>query len=259
MQYESEYGKQLFECKESLGQTLGKRLRFILPSLVFIGAGILAMLNPDFAGSEEDLKMLLPLFFGAGALFALLGLFFVKPLEAAIYESGFVNTRGSKVIELDFSSIKGISDSTTVIKIYGIIPATKTRVLTLTKKDGNRIELTKTFVPDFNQFIDAFSTAFTKHLLKDVETAGIDKANISFGDSLELTGGQMVYDEKKKGKTAIPLSRIHSIESDGEGYWLALKGANQEELANVRIDKALNIEALYRIVDMAQKARKETI
>ena len=251
--------KQVFECRTSHGQLLKKRLMYLFPAVVFIATGIAMLLLPEMLeGEEELLPMMLLLFFGVGAMFILLSILRVKPSSAVIYEDCLVHACGSKAMNLAFDNVKGISDETTVFLLWHIIPVGKTREITLVRKDGEKKSLTKNLVPSFNQFADALGAALATFLLKDLTKETIGSANISFGNALELSDGKFIYDGgRKKGKVSIPVDAVRSIEvHDEEGYWLTLRGrpnnedGKAEELAMIRKDKALNIEALYRIVAM---------
>lgn len=257
MNSEARFGKQLLQGTASSGETIKKRLLFIIPAVIFIIAGIFAMRNPDFIGIEEsEMAMVLALFFGAGALFLAMAILFVKPAKAILYEDGYVLSRGSKVTEVSFSDVKGISDSTTAFLAYGIVPIVKTRYVVVIKNDGSRSGLVKAFVPDFNRFTDELGAAITAYLLRGVTKETIGKANITFGDKLELTGGRLVYDAGgKKGKIDIPLDSVRNVHIVLEGYWLYIEGDPDEkgkpaELAAVRADRAWNLDALYRILEM---------
>ena len=261
MDNETRLGRQILCYTATWGQTLKKRLLYLIPALIFITAGIFALFNPELL-TDDDSSMVLLLFFGAGALFALMGILFVKPAKAVLYDGGFALTRGSKVTETDFSDVKGILDSTTVTKYLGVVTLSKTRVVTIVKKNGEKFGVVKAFIPNFNQFADELGTALSKYMLRGVTIGNLDQVNISFGDALELTGGQFTCDAgRKKGRISIPVDAVHSAEYNGnEGYWLALKGqydenGKAEDLASIRADKALNLETLYRIIDMVAQNR----
>ena len=254
MNYETKYGKQLLNCATTTGQILMKKLLYLIPALVFAVIGIIVLKNPDLLGSDDSITTVLALFFGAGALFILLALFFVKKSTAVLYEGGVVLTRGAKITEFDFASLKGIIDSTTIVKAYGAIPFSKTRVVTLVAQNGTKIGLVKALTPNFEQFADELGTTIVKRLLKGVTRENLNQLDISFGDSLELSRGQFIHDGKK-GKVSIPLGNVCGFELQNEGYWLHLKGTcdtngKSEILASIRADKALNLESLHRIIDM---------
>jgi len=210
--------------------------------------------------------MALPLFFGVGAVAILLAIVLVKRSEAVIYENGFVFTRGSKVTELNFDNVKGISDWTTSIKFYGVISVGSVREVKIVKQDGEKIALTDATgfnlqnysLPNFDQLADELGAVITKRLLKDVAKEKIGYVNISFGDQLEFTGGQFVYNEDKgRNKIYIPLSKVIGAEIPEDSYWLFLLGprgqdGKAERLASIRADKALNLGALYRIIEMSK-------
>ena len=262
MSHEVGFGSQILQCVASPGQMVKKRLLYIIPALIFIAAGIVSLGNPDYLGMEEgEMTAVLVLFFGAGLLFLLMGILFVKPSKAVLYDGGFVLTRGSKVTEVDFHDLKGISDTTTGYSFYGIIPIKNTRNVTVLKHDGTRIGLVKAFVPDFARFADELGAACTNFLLKDVTKATIGQAKISFGDKLELAGGQLVYEAgEKKGRVFIPLDTVRNVRITEEGFWLYLDGEPDEkgearELAAIRADRAWNLVALYRILEMYIRQR----
>jgi len=256
MDQKTAFGKQIMTFTATTGQTLKKRLLFLLPALVFVAAGVFALVSPELL-EDSDASMVLLLFFGAGALFLLMGILFVKPSKAVLYEGGFVLTRGTKVTETGFSDLKGIIDSTTVTKLYGAIPLSQTRLVIIHKKNDEKFGATKATVPSFNQFADELGTAVSKYLLKDVTKDNIEQLSILFGDKLELTGGRFIHDAgKEKGMVSIPADAVRSAEYIGsDGYWIALKGqcdenGKAEELASIRADKALNLESLCRIIEM---------
>lgn len=261
MNGEARHGNQILKCKATAAQTLGKRLLYIIPALIFIAVGIVSYVKPElFDLADEDMAMVLALFFGAGAVFLLLGIFFVKSAAAVLYEGGFVLTRGSKVTEMDFGDLKGILDSTTILKYYGILPVGKTRVVTVYKKNGEKFGVVKAFVPDFNRFVDELNAAITNYYLKDVTLESMKRLNIYFSDKLELIDGQFIHDAgSKKGKVSIPVEVVRSIEYlNDDGYWLSIKGApagngKANELISIRADKTLNLDTLSRIIQMVSE------
>jgi hypothetical protein len=173
-----------------------------------------------------------------------------------LYDGGFVLTRGSKVIEVGFNNVAGISDSTIKTQAYGVFTVAKTRQVTVFKKDGEKIIMANIigfiFIPNYDQFADELGTVYTNYLLRDVTKENISQLNLSFGDKLKLAGGQLIHDaDKKQGAVSIPLESIRRLEYlNDEGYWLSLKNERAEELTSIRADKAMNLETLNRIVEL---------
>ena len=203
MNYEEKFGKLLLHCTASSGQTLKKRLLFLVPAIILIVGGAIALLAPDLlTEDDDDIKIAFAVFIALGVMLLLWGVVFVKRAMVELYETGYVLTRGSKVTVMAFDDVKGISDSTTAFSAYGIIPVGKSRDVSITKKDGVPILLLKSGVPNFNQFVDELGAAFTEYLLKDLTKENIGQASISFGNKLELAGGHLVFDAGgKKAKS----------------------------------------------------------
>jgi hypothetical protein len=257
MDYEATFGKQLLQCTASPAQTIRKRLFFLILGILVIVGSIIALGAPGFLTEDDgDLRIAFGAFIAIGAFLSLFGLFFIKKAEAALYETGYVLKRGSKVTATAFNDMKGIIDTMTAFSAYGIVPVGKSRDVSVVKNDGVPFMLTKTSVPNFNQFVDELCVTYNKYLLKDLTKENIGQASISFGNKLELSGGQLIFDAGgSKGKIPIPLGSIQNVRVTEEGYWLYIEGAinekgKAEELAAIRADKAWNLEALYRILDM---------
>ena len=259
MENETKFGKLLFQCSTTFGKDFRKRLLYLVPALVFITAGIYAQRNPDLLEPDE-ITMVLGLFFGAGAFFLLLAVFFVKRSKAFLYEGGIVHTYASKVIEIDFNDVIGIRDLASKQMWFALILpifALKSRDITIEKKDGTIIQLSKNKVADINKFADILNSVFTERLLKDVTKQNLSKTTISFGKELELKDGQLLYNDK----TVIPFEEIIKIETGDGGHHIMLIGKEKESkkftrtdiIAMIAVDKALNIEALYRIVQIAKE------
>ncbi|MDR0570844.1 MAG: hypothetical protein LBG71_06475 [Clostridiales Family XIII bacterium] len=251
MNYEANFGKELLKCTATSGEVLKKRLLFFGLAFIFFAAGILEVVSPGILGEVEQ-SMLLKLIFFAGGSVCVLGAFFlVRFGSAVLYERGFAVTNRSKVTAMDFNEVKGISDAT----------IRNVRQITVVKKDGEKVTLANGTgglrVSNFHQFADDLGTLISSFLLKDVTAENIDRLSISFGDKLELAGGRLIHDAGgKKGKVSIPLEAVRNVELPGDdGYWLSLMGAvgengKAEELASIRVDKALNLETLFRILRM---------
>jgi hypothetical protein len=266
--YETKFGRELLRGATPSGQILKKRLLFIIPALIFLAFGALVLVNPDvfeFSAAEMDtatFKLLPLLFFAAGAIFVLIGIFRIKPAQVFIYEKGFAHIGGSKITEVDFGDVKGVANLKSTLKYMGELQIAKSKhEVTIVKNDGNKICLgpftaSKLFLPQAEQTADELDMAITKYLLKDVTKENIAKVNISFGDALELTGGQLAYKAGgKKSVVYIPLDAVKDI-SFSE-YWMELKGASGEKLASIQITnnleaKMLNSEAFRHIMRMIQ-------
>ena len=248
MENETKFGKQVYSCSKKAGMKILK-VFLLFPPIILLILTFTVFNDGPSAIYYQVIAVLL-------SVLALYWVFFGKQYkEIVVYENGIVFTLGSKVTELDFCDVKGINDATIVTKLYGVINAGQTRYAAIVKHNGEKHVFTKALVSELEQLADNLGAAFTKYLLREVTAETLDKAYISFGDSLELTGGLLVHDAgAKKGKVSIPLNAVRNVAFDDDGYWLTLEGEKNEKgkpekLAMIRADKALNLTALLRILD----------
>jgi len=262
------------------GQTLKKRLLYFIPALVLAGLGVLTLIDRYIFvvryGDQETFIFFLVAFFGIAFVFLLLGIMLVKHTELSIFDEGIIFTRGSKSEHVAFSDLEGINDtktSTTVIVtspagglvgglIIGLlasfIPALNPHKIKLRKKDGTTIKLSKSFLHNFKEVAENLHSAYTEYLLKDLSKENLSDANISFGPQLQLRDGQLVYCKNimKKSETIIPFENISNICGGADGVvWIdgpKNEKGKAETLAKLSVESLLNIDALDRIVQMAQ-------
>ena len=249
MNYEERFGK-LVLSGEGKQRGILMKILMLIPAVCVIALAFVLLGD----GPNDIIYQGFAIVIAALAIFGIL--FAKKYKEISVYENGIVLARGSKVIELGYEDVKGVQDSTTVIKAYGVITASKNRFLTIVRKDGTKIALNKAMVTDFDQFADEICAAVTKYLLRGITRENINQARIVFDDKLVLADGHFVFDAGgSKGKISIPVDSVSGAEIRGDGYWLNLLGSYDEkgmpeELASIRADKALNLEALSQILGM---------
>ena len=264
--YQSNFGEELLQLTNTTTRVMLQRFLIMLPGIVFLILGVVALIDPiAFYGSprlaEEDGWMTY-LFFGLGGVYSVLIPLLFKPYrQATIYEAGLVLEKKSKVTEIAFSDVKGIADYITRHNVNGI-PVGKTRTFSITSTDGSVVGLGKfTFPHGFNHFAEELKNAHMAYLLKNLSKENIDQVQISFGDQLELQGGQLIYNQgKKKGAIEIALEDIYDIESqDGVLHLLSAPSGEKKKLlalkrkdtlASISLQKALNLDILYFILSL---------
>ena len=261
MQNETKFGKSLNQYVLTSQKALQKRLLFLAAAIMLAVVGIIMMTMER----ETDRVFLFGIIAEmCAACFVWKMLFNVKASETVIYENGLIHTLGSKVTEMNFNDLAGMRDlKKTEMWLSGLIPVlySKKRTVTVERKDGTSLKLTKINVHNFNQFADDFGSVFAEKLLSGVTKENLGQTNISFGKELELSGGQLLYDEGNERKTIIPLNAIIDIE-DNDGIHILLIGEKKKEknllskrsdvLAIISIESALNLGVLYRVIQIAQ-------
>ncbi|MCL1914212.1 MAG: hypothetical protein FWG10_10155 [Eubacteriaceae bacterium] len=112
--------------------------------------------------------------------------------------------------------------------------------------------MVKNAVPHYPQFVDEFGTVYTRWLLRDLTPDNISRKSISFGPDFELRNGQFIYSEGMKKKTEVPiqLGSIRELSTNNDRTALYLMGEGNNRLAAIWIPNALNLEALYHILQM---------
>jgi len=260
------FGKLMLECKSSRGKSLKRKLMFLIPALIFFAAGTIIAINPEIGVvTEEDAQFIpavIAAFFAVGAVCVIGALLRSKQSSIALYENGVVYVRGPIVTEAGFDDIEGIRQVRSAAAIGGVLIRTPKALsqesVTIRKKDGVEIVLNKAYMSDFHQFADEFSDLYIRWLVKDLTMENIADANISFGPDLELSGGQFIYTHKKE-KKYMPVGEVHGLEiqTDDEHnfFWLTSrvetdKKGRPKKIAGGQTVKALNLEALYHIVQM---------
>ena len=256
MQSETKYGKILFHSELTSKAALARIAIFFILSSIFIGLAIFTILSME---SDTDVRGAWGVLFGLASIPFVSRIFASRASKATVFENGLMHSRGSKVTDLAFEDIAGIRDLTDkTIFLALIIPvfASKSRIITIHKKDGKIIEINKNQARYFNDFADTFNFAFTEHLLNGITKENIYQANISFGAQLELSNGQLKYDSwGKEGEKIIPLDLVFGLQPNENGNLIMLMGEKNEKgkaeiLASIKADVALNIGALYRILEI---------
>lgn len=173
--------------------------------------------------------------------------------SASIYENGLTLKRNLKIIELDFNEIEGIWFASYSVNIeeLSMITSSSNTAIKIFKKDGTKPIIFR--VTKFKKFAQVFSSAFTKHLLKDLNYENIDQANISFGKYLKLENGNFIHQSgNEKSKMVIPFDAISDIEFKLEVIThgsLILKDANTPENQIIApLEHVINLDTLYHIV-----------
>jgi len=261
MQNETRFGALLFERTLTQAKAMQKIFLFLIVGLVFIAAGIVAFM---MAESDTDVLNAWGVLLGLCSIPFILRVFTsTRASEVAIYEKGFVHSRGSQTTEFDFNDIIGIRDLTKRETWFAfIIPvvALKSRIVTIEMKDRTAVKLNSTKVPDFKHFANELNAIFTEHLISGVTKENLNQASISFGKELNLRNGQLMYSDGKS-TTIIPFDDILNIEVSDTGHHIMLIGEEKEKKKLTRVDilaqfateTSLNIGALYHIVQMAKE------
>ena len=240
MQEESKFGKQVFQDGSKTSQVAVRKCLYLLPAVFLFALSLIMRLHPAMIGeSTESSGMITVILLVAAPLYALMILSIVKGFSATIYEQGFVLKRGSKVTELAFAEVKGISLANKTLTIQGL--------------DGKNIVLAGMFTPNMKQFAEEFETAYTKSSLYDITQESLYQTNISFGKHLELVNGVFIY----KGKEAVTLDDVYGIEVDEEtllraaaqeAAFIRLKGQIGNDLLTVPLMYVQNLDILRRII-----------
>ncbi|MCL2421222.1 MAG: hypothetical protein FWD03_05130 [Defluviitaleaceae bacterium] len=258
MQTETKYGEILFYSILTSKEAATRRVIFLVMTLCILGGSAFAFhstggFDPDALNPVGVLLILasIPFF---------IRIFTMKASEVAVFEHGLMHIYKSKRTEMAFEDIAGIRDLTEKTTFFAVIVpffAYRSRVITINKKDGTVIELSKNQARYFDEFGDIFNAVFTGHLLNGVTKETVGQAYISFGPQLELINGQLEFVQGEDGKRVIPLDAVLRVQPDGDGRSLLIMGKADEKslatLAAIKTETALNTEALYSILEMVRQ------
>jgi len=282
MQTETKYGKVLFHSILTPQGALKRRTIYLIIALCILGGWFFAFWATGHLDPNSD-----PVPLGMGWVILLLvlvpifirmmsGVFTIKASEAAVFEEGLMHSCKSKVTDLALDDIAGIRDlsekTTWVVAIILPFLTMRSRGVTIFKKDGTTIEISKSQAYYFDEFADTFVSVFTGHLLNGITKETIGQANIPFGPKLALVSGQLEYspgeddslqmrDGKLKfvkgegGKRIIPFDDIAGLQPDEDGHYISLVGKESDNgkpviLASFKTDEAQNMMVLHELLDM---------
>lgn len=284
MQLETKYGKVLFHSILTPKEALTRRIVYLIISLGILGGWFFAFwatghLNPNADPVPLGIGWVILLIISVPIFFQVVTvLFSVKASETAVFEHGLIHSCRSKHIDLAFADITGIRDRTerTTWVVALIVPflTLSSRSITMYKKDGTKLEIGKGKVRYYDEFADTFNAVYTDYLLSGVTKETISEASITFGLQLELVNGVLEYspgeddifqlrDGKLKfvkgeeGKKIVPFDAIARLQPDGDGGYISLVGKEMENgkpvvLASFKADEAMNMMALYSILEIMQ-------
>ena len=236
---EEKFGKLLFQSGSRTSQVALRRLICLIPFLIVFALGLVLFIDPDIIGEEPGDSGSMPvIIMVASVLYVPVLLLSVKGYHAAIYERGFVVRHGSKVTEAAFTDITGINTSESMIKSIRI-----------NLSGGKIINMVGIFVPNLQQFIEEFTSAYTKTKMSEFTPEMLRTKTISFGNLLRLENGNFIAD---KGKIVVPLGDVYNIEIKDEGIdsYVHLKGAGGEDLIIVPFGYLQDFDLLRRIIHL---------
>jgi len=198
--------------------------------------------------------------------------------EATLHENGLVYILGDKITKVAFEDVKGTQFAITLAgqHVRGSWNSAIIRSAKLIKYDGTKIDMDGCAAAfrNFRQFYERLDSVFADYLLRDITHENLHQANISFGECLELRNGKLIYDDFLEGNdesrtVAMPLKFITGIEFFNtrerlENYSTGVLRVNGPlndrgepmDFATIGIGGMLNIQALYRVVEMAKQARQ---
>jgi len=286
MDYESKLGKLLLTFKVGV---LHKGIAYLCVAMVVFFAAMIAivaflidmtdMLDNfaayDLSGQAPWLvrMILIALFATAAIIFAGWARRWLRLQTAHIYERGIVTIHGSRTNEIAYSQIRGILaiSLTKVLITNGPSPNITTtggRNGSITIAFHESPEKIVVFVPRFKQFAKALNTAYTQYIAKDLHSGNIHTADISFGDNLQLCGGEFIYtpakdnkvnneykgnkvnNEYKGNKVCIGYSDILALKFSTPSFkFMELTGRmGKIEITHSQARDLLNIDVLYYII-----------
>jgi len=257
MNEEVNYGELLLHCEVTLKEVLKKRLPRLIVAFIFLAGAIISFVTAE---SETDIQHLYALVCGIASLIYFLKAYTIKPSEALIYKGGMLYKWGAKTQQAAFSDVKGIRSESFRFSLSGLELSFLTSYwdTLVLKEDSSSIILKNTNTPDFHEVSRELNAAYMEYLLEGLSFETLSSASISFGDQLELLDGELIFTKgKNTGQDVIAISDIHNIFSDDEGFYTWIEGAPNEKgknstLAKITSSRALNLEALYRIVNMVK-------
>ena len=255
------FGKKLFEVHKTPGQLWWRRFWVLLLSGFFpCTIGILLILGGAMEFSLHAAALVVVL-----ALLAALPLpqaLKIKHSEAILYEDGLVYTLDGKTTEVAFKDVKG----TRFLITSNPRETTIRRSARLIKHDDTIVEMDgeAAVLRNFRQFYEKLDSVFADYLLRNITPENLHQANISFGSRLELTDGQFIYYDNWDKITTMPLENVTGIDppanSTSISLALSLKGPFYKRkavnFASIDLIYMLNIQALYRVVEMAKQKHK---
>ena len=269
------FGKKLFEVHQTPGQLWWRRFWVLLLS-GFLPCSIgIALIIAGTAEFDRPTVTIIGILAVLAAIPAFQAIKIVHS-EAVLYEDGLVYVIGDKTTIVPFEYVKGTQFAVTVFGVSGrgyddiVIRSAK-----LIKNDGTRIDMDGCAAAfrNFRQFYETLDSVFADYLLRGITSENLHQANISFGDCLELRNGKLIYgdlleEDDENSTVAMPLEYITGIEysakrekiKDSIGL-LRIKGPLNDkgeamDFATISISGMLNIQALYRVVEMAKQKHK---
>ena len=276
------FGNLVFHAKASLFRMIRRIIIFLVPAVGLTVIGIIGFISPETVVMEEE-PWVAYIVFGAGLLYFIIMLVFVKTYEVAIYEKGLLYRRASKKwTEIDFDN-SGISDVIHTTRAY-FIPVWKARHVSIGTQinapdgsmdtpqnfatrfaheaaTGNTFARSNT--PQFHKFSDTLIATQLEHMTKDLTKENIFETSISFGENLILTDGEFIYRKDKRRESSVPLKDVHKaslFHQFGGGSQLRLEGKPSENgrpnfLLDVMVNNINNLTILHYIVDMANSQK----
>jgi len=264
---ERNFGAKLQEVKKTNMQLLMRRVFYLSVSVVFIiltvGA-LFILLTSGYSFFETW-------YIGAGGIAIVgfcLGMAFlyaywwkeVKSSEAILYESGLIYTFGEKQSKVAFRDVAG-----TLFLVERVRTSSSAGVplytMRVEKRDGTEIDIDEEAAKfrNFREFYKLLDTTFAEYMLKKTTPENLHKQVISFGYDLVLRKGKFVYLQGSYEGATFSLYDVAIVERKGEDVrLLGYPGNNgkNKELAKMRLNRMLNIQVLYGVIEMAKKSHR---
>jgi|GEM_PF-3890855 len=266
-------GKPLHSFEKGVAPWL-HGLLFLLAGLAMVGLTVFAVLtlfNLDLlpfavaTGFRRVLHFLGVLLIGWLAYDVLYHAWRLNPMQisaAEIYENGITITQGEHTHAIELDQIKGILALSTFTVVLSNPPGAldlpfvssvgnRYRSVTIAEKQGGEPFIVR--VPNFVKFARMLNAKFTQYIMKELTPENISRAAISFGEHLQLTGGQFVYDPPDgASRVYLPLGQVTGIEFNAEGWSiLAIRTKNPDDQLRIphrQTRTMLNIDILHQII-----------
>ena len=236
------FGDELHREAFTSGKVFGRRIKYYLLALLGLGFGVLMATAEDaFTYYNDETLLLLAISGAVVVLFLLIAHLAVKGGEIVIFESGVSFTRGSKTRSIYFGDVASvyrksgvILDGLVVGGLIGMLPIFQVHKFFLLGKAATpMLTLRHRRVPGWKYMFRELEAAYTKYVMKDISPATIANANITFGDQLQLRGGNLVLTKKKWRQTTESIVPFEAINSINGSEIVTLGGFANENRTNV--------------------------
>ena len=259
MSGETKFGERILHVKPSAARIIRRAILFLIPAVGLVGLGITGFLRPDILDMQGE-EWMVPVLLGAGLLYFVFMIFFLKPYEAVVYAQGLeYKRRGANFKQIAFSDLD-ITDAIERSYIFMVIPFRRVRRISL---DGVHT-FYRSNTPNFHHFANTLVATHREYLVKDLTPENINQAAISFGPMLKLRDGKLMFNESSKKEKIIPLGDVFSVEVFNAGAGndlIALKGAPDEggrskDLFTITATSISNLEVLEYVIEVGSKEEK---